>query len=142
MKKISKLKILILARRFRSNQSEADEHDFVYNQKTLENLNSPSKSYFIKYDLFSNYKKYLNWEPSFVFFLGFDPVALEIKKKFKNSKFGIWAKCYSSSIKKNFKNFYEEMDLIFDSCFINIFSQKKIIFIYQLQFIKNLNIKY
>ena len=125
MKETSKLKILILARRFRSNQSEADEHDFFYNQKMLKNFNNPSQSHFIKYDLFSNYKQYLNWEPSFVFFLGFDPEALEIKKEFKNSKFGIWAKCYSSSIKDEFKNFYEELDIIFDSCFINIFSQKK-----------------
>ena len=40
MKETSKLKILILARRFRSNQSEADEHDFVYNKKTLESFDS------------------------------------------------------------------------------------------------------
>ena len=125
MKETSKLKILILARRFRSNQSEADEHDFVYNKKTLESFNNPLHSNLIKYDLFSNYKEYLNWEPSFVFFLGFNPQALEIKKKFKNSKFGIWAKCYSSSIKDEFKNFFEELDIIFDSCFFNIFSEKK-----------------
>ena len=117
MKKTFKLKILILARRFRSNQSEADEHDFIYNKKSLENFNEYSQSNFIKYDLFSNYKKYLNWDPSFILFLGFDPQALEIKKRFINSKFAIWAKCYSSSIKNEFKNFYEELDIIFDSCF-------------------------
>ncbi len=119
------MKILILTRRFRSYQSEADEHDFYLNKKILEKLQIDYKLTSIKIDLALNYEKYLNWRPDFVIFLGFDPINLKIKNSFLNSKFALWAKCYSSSKKNEFKKFYEELDFIFDSCYLNILKEKK-----------------
>ena len=119
------MRILILARRFRSNQSEADEHDFIYNKLTLKKIEKNSNSISIKYDLMKNYKKYINWKPSYVIYLGFDPIVLDIKDFFKNSKFAIWAKCYSSSIKEEFKQFYNGLNFIFDSCHLNNLSKNK-----------------
>lgn len=119
------MKILILVRRLRSYVSNADEHDSVHNKKLFNNLSQKFNSNSIKYDLFKNFKKYINWHPNFIVFLGFDESVLEIKKKFSNSKFAIWAKCYSSYENIQFKKFYEELDLIFDSCYFNHLSHKK-----------------
>ena len=119
------MRILILARRFRSNQSEADEHDFIYNKLTLKKLKKNSNSISIKYDLMKNYKKYVNLKPNYVIFLGFDPIVLDIRSFFNNSKFAIWAKCYSSSIKEEFKQFYNGLNFIFDSCHLNNLSKNK-----------------
>lgn len=119
------MKILILARRSRCNQSEADEHDFKFTKKVLKKLEDKYASIFLKFDKASSYKKYLNWNPNYIIFLGFDPISIEIKKFFSSSKFAIWAKCYSSSIKYEFMKFYDEVDFIFDSCYLNILSKKK-----------------
>ena len=120
------MKILVLVRRLRYQLSNADEHDFTHNKKVLNNLKKNIfTSHFIKYDLLKNYKKYIKWNPNFVIFLGFHEDTLEIKKQFINSKFAIWAKCYASYEVKKFKEFYENLNLIFDSCYLSNLNYKK-----------------
>ena len=99
------MRILILARRFRSNQSEADEHDFIYNKLTLKKIEKNSNSISIKYDLMKNYKKYINWKPTYVIYLGFDPIVLDIKDflKIQNLQYG--QNVILHLLKKNSNNF-------------------------------------
>ena len=119
------MKILVLVRRYRKNQSEADEHDFTYIKKTLKEIEENKKNIKIEFDIFKNYKKYINWSPNYTIFLGFDSSILKIKKDFNSSKFCIWAKCYSSSTDNKINSIYDEFDFIFDSCFLNIFNKKR-----------------
>ena len=44
------MKILVLVRRYRKNQSEADEHDFNYTKKTLKEIEKSKKNIKIKFD--------------------------------------------------------------------------------------------
>ena len=119
------IKILVLVRRYRSDQSEADEHDYIYNKKVLFFLQKKLKSISIEYDLLTNYKAYVKWKPNHIIFLGFDKKFLKIQKLFINSKSSIWAKCYSSFIEKENEQFYNNLAYIFDSCYFNIFGKKK-----------------
>ena len=118
------IKVLVLVRRYRSGQSEADEHDYIYNKKVLDYLQKKFKTIRIKYDLMTNYKSYLKWEPNHIIFLGFDSKLIKIQKLFIKSKFSIWAKCYSSFIKNEYKHFYHNLDYIFDSCYFNKFENE------------------
>tara|TARA_B100000029_G_scaffold476947_1_gene521511 strand:- start:5438 stop:6481 length:1044 start_codon:yes stop_codon:yes gene_type:complete len=133
------LKILVLVRRYRKNQSEADEHDFNYTKKTLKEIEKSKKNIKIKFDTFKNYKEYIKWCPNYTIFLGFDSSIFKIKENFTSSKFCIWAKCYASSIDNKLSSIYEEFDYIFDSCFLNILNKKKNYFYLPTAIHKNYN---
>ncbi len=119
------MKVLILVRRFVNFRGDADEHDFNSNNLIFENIQKINKNLFIKFDIINNFRRYIDWKPNFIIFLGFDHLNLEIQKIFSFSKSVIWAKCNNFLSKKKYDKFTSNLFLIFDSCFFKKNLKKK-----------------